>query len=389
MSRLSESMKHELSQIQPSSILKFNQEISTIPDIVKLTLGEPDFNTPDHVKQAAIQSIENNESHYTDSRGTAGLRQAAADFLKNKYDLNYDPESQILVTTGATEGIFSSLTAILNPGDSVIIPTPIFPQYIPVSILNGAKPIFVDTSDNGFVLSPEKLQSVIEANRDTVKAVVLNFPSNPTGVTYSREDLEKLAAVLKQYDIFVLSDEIYSELTYGETHVSMGSILPEQTVLLNGVSKSHAMTGWRIGLICGPVDVIAEIAKVHQFAITSATANAQAAAEEAFKNGPDDGVAMRKIYQQRRDLLLAGLQQAGFECASPKGAFYLFAKIPANLNQDSVAFCYELAKEAKVAVIPGASFGPGGEGYVRLSYAASTADLEKAVARIQAFAQAH
>lgn len=389
MSRLSESMKHELSQIQPSSILKFNQEISTIPDIVKLTLGEPDFNTPDHVKQAAIQSIENNESHYTDSRGTAGLRQAAADFLKNKYDLNYDPESQILVTTGATEGIFSSLTAILNPGDSVIIPTPIFPQYIPVSILNGAKPIFVDTSDNGFVLSPEKLQSAIEANRDTVKAVVLNFPSNPTGVTYSREDLEKLAAVLKQYDIFVLSDEIYSELTYGETHVSMGSILPEQTVLLNGVSKSHAMTGWRIGLICGPVDVIAEIAKVHQFAITSATANAQAAAEEAFKNGPDDGVAMRKIYQQRRDLLLAGLQKAGFECASPKGAFYLFAKIPANLNQDSVAFCYELAKEAKVAVIPGASFGPGGEGYVRLSYAASTSDLEKAVARIQAFAQAH
>ncbi|KRK99829.1 aspartate transaminase [Secundilactobacillus odoratitofui DSM 19909 = JCM 15043] len=389
MSRLSESMKHELSQIQPSSILKFNQEISTIPDIVKLTLGEPDFNTPDHVKQAAIQSIENNESHYTDSRGTAGLRQAAADFLKNKYDLNYDPESQILVTTGATEGIFSSLTAILNPGDSVIIPTPIFPQYIPVSILNGAKPIFVDTSDNGFVLSPEKLQAAIEANRDTVKAVVLNFPSNPTGVTYSREDLEKLAAVLKQYDIFVLSDEIYSELTYGETHVSMGSILPEQTVLLNGVSKSHAMTGWRIGLICGPVDVIAEIAKVHQFAITSATANAQAAAEEAFKNGPDDGVAMRKIYQQRRDLLLAGLQKAGFECASPKGAFYLFAKIPANLNQDSVAFCYELAKEAKVAVIPGASFGPGGEGYVRLSYAASTEDLEKAVARIQAFAQAH
>lgn len=389
MSRLSESMKQELSQIQPSSILKFNQEISTIPDIVKLTLGEPDFNTPDHVKQAAIQSIENNESHYTDSRGTAGLRQAAADFLKNKYDLNYDPESQILVTTGATEGIFSSLTAILNPGDSVIIPTPIFPQYIPVSILNGAKPIFVDTSDNGFVLSPEKLQAAIEANRDTVKAVVLNFPSNPTGVTYSREDLEKLAAVLKQYDIFVLSDEIYSELTYGETHVSMGSILPEQTVLLNGVSKSHAMTGWRIGLICGPVDVIAEIAKVHQFAITSATANAQAAAEEAFKNGPDDGVDMRKIYQQRRNLLLAGLQQAGFECASPKGAFYLFAKIPANLNQDSVAFCYELAKEAKVAVIPGASFGPGGEGYVRLSYAASTEDLEKAVARIQAFAQAH
>lgn len=385
MSRLSDSMKKELKQIQPSSILKFNQEISQVPDMVKLTIGEPDFNTPDHVKQAAIQSIENNESHYTNSRGTEGLRKAASKFLNDKYNVNYDSETQILVTTGATEGIFSSLTAMLNPGDTVIIPTPIFPQYIPVAILNGAKPIFLDTSDNGFILSPEKLQATIEANKDTVKAVVLNFPSNPTGVTYNREELQALADVLKQYDIFVLSDEIYSELTYGEPHVSMGELLPEQTVLLNGVSKSHAMTGWRIGLVCGPVDVISEIGKVHQFAITSATANAQAAAEEAFKNGPDDGVAMRKIYQQRRDLLLAGLKEAGFECANPKGAFYLFAKIPANLNQDSVAFCYELAKEAKVAVIPGASFGPGGEGYARVSYAASTEELKKAIERIQKF----
>ncbi|GAW99011.1 aminotransferase class I/II-fold pyridoxal phosphate-dependent enzyme [Secundilactobacillus mixtipabuli] len=389
MSRLSENMKHELKQIQPSSILKFNQEISKVPDMVKLTIGEPDFNTPDHVKQAAIRSIENNESHYTNSRGTEGLRQAASKFLNEKYNVNYDPETQILVTTGATEGIFSSLTAMLNPGDTVIIPTPIFPQYIPVAILNGAKPIFLDTSDNGFILSPEKLRATIEANKDTVKAVVLNFPSNPTGVTYNRAELQALADVLKQYDIFVLSDEIYSELTYGERHVSMGELLPEQTVLLNGVSKSHAMTGWRIGLVCGPVDVISEIGKVHQFAITSATANAQAAAEEAFKNGPDDGVAMRKIYQQRRDLLLAGLKAAGFECANPKGAFYIFAKIPANLNQDSVAFCYDLAKEAKVAVIPGASFGPGGEGYVRISYAASTDDLKKAVERIQKYVDQH
>lgn len=389
MSRLSESMKQELKQIQPSSILKFNQEISKVPDMVKLTLGEPDFNTPDHVKQAAIHSIENNESHYTNSRGIDGLRKAASKFLSDKYNVHYDPETQILITTGATEGIFSSLTAMLNPGDSVIIPTPIFPIYIPDTMLNGAKPIFLDTSDNGFILSPEKLQATIEANKDTVKAVVLNFPSNPTGVTYNRDELQALADVLKKYDIFVLSDEIYSELTYGEHHVSMGELLPEQTILLNGVSKSHAMTGWRIGLVCGPADVITEIGKVHQFAITSATTNAQAAAEEAFKNGPDDGVAMRKTYQQRRDLLLAGLKTAGFECASPKGAFYLFAKIPANLNQDSVAFCYELAKEAKVAVIPGASFGLGGEGYVRISYAASTADLKKAIERIQKFVDQH
>ncbi len=337
------------------------------------------------LKKAAIKSIENNESHYTNSRGTQGLREAATGFLNQKYGLNYDPDTQILVTTGATEAIYSALTAILNPGDTVIIPTPIFPLYIPIAMLNGAKPVFVDTSDNGFVLSPEKLAAAIEANKDTVKAIILNFPNNPTGVTYKRADLEKLAAVISQHDIFCLSDEIYSELTYDGQHVSMGTILPEQTLLLNGVSKSHAMTGWRIGLLCGPADVITQIGKVHQFAITSATTNAQAAAEEAFKNGPDDGAKMRVTYQKRRDLLLAGLQKAGFTCANPNGAFYLFAKIPAGLTNDSWKFCYDLAKEAKVAVIPGASFGPGGEGYVRISYAASTEDLTKAIKRIQAY----
>lgn len=385
MSRLIGHMKKELSALAPSEILKFNQEIANIPDIVKLTLGEPDFNTPEHVKQAAIRSIENNESHYTNSRGIIGLRKAAANFLKQKYELDYNPETQMLVTTGATEAIYSALTAILNPGDTVIIPTPIFPLYIPVAMLNGAKVVFVDTSADGFVLSPEKLQAAIEANKETVKAVVLNFPSNPTGVTYKHDDLQKIADVISQYDIFCLSDEIYSELTYEGTHVSMGTMLPEQTLVLNGVSKSHAMTGWRIGLLCGPADVIMEIGKVHQFAITSATTNAQVAAQEAFENGMDDGVKMRAVYQERRDLLLAGLAKAGFECASPNGAFYLFAKIPETLNQDSWTFCYDLAKQAKVAVIPGASFGPGGEGYVRISYAASTEDLTKAIERIQAY----
>ncbi|WP_170999527.1 aminotransferase class I/II-fold pyridoxal phosphate-dependent enzyme [Paucilactobacillus kaifaensis] len=387
MSRLIGRMKKEVAALTPSDILKFNQEIAEIPDIVKLTLGEPDFNTPDHVKQAAIKSIENNESHYTNSRGILGLRTAAANFLKQKYALDYDPESQILVTTGATEAIYSSLTAILNAGDTVIIPTPIFPLYIPVTMLNGAKPIFVDTSDDGFILSPEKLAAAIEENKDTVKAVILNFPTNPTGVTYKKADLEKLAAVIAQHDIFCISDEIYSELTYDGTHASMGTILPEQTLVLNGVSKSHAMTGWRIGLLCGPADVITQIGKVHQFAITSATTNAQVAAQEAFEHGMDDGAKMRETYRKRRDLLLDGLAKAGFTCASPNGAFYLFAKIPATLTQDSWKFCYELAKEAKVAVIPGASFGPGGEGYVRLSYAASTEDLNKAVSRIQAYVQ--
>lgn len=386
MSKLSDKMNKRVAALTPSSILTFNQRVSKIPDIVKLTLGEPDFNTPEHVKEAAIKAINGNESHYTNSRGTLGLRKAATNYLNKKYGVQYDPESQILITAGATGAIYSALTAMLNPGDTVIIPTPIFPLYIPIAMLGGAKPIFVDTSDNGFILSPEKLEQVIEENKDTVKAVILNYPTNPTGVTYHREDLQKLADVISKYDIFVLSDEIYSELTYDGTHVSMGSILPEQALVMNGVSKSHAMTGWRIGMICGPADVISEIGKVSEFTITSATTNAQAAAEEAFKNGMDDAAPMRKEYMKRRDLLIDGLSKAGFSCPNPNGAFYIFAKIPAGLNQDSVAFCNQLADEAKVAVIPGASFGPGGEGYVRISYAASEADLKEAVSRIQKFA---
>lgn len=217
---------------------------------MKLTLGEPDFNTPEHVKQAGIRSIEADHSHYTNSAGELELRQAAATFLANKYDVHYDPESEVLVTAGATEAIYSALTAILNPGDAVVIPTPIFPLYIPITILNGAKPIFIDTSATGFVLDADKLDEVLQANSN-VKAVVLNYPNNPTGVTYHREALQKLAKVIAKYDIFAICDEIYSELTYGTTHVSLAEFLPDQVLLLNGVSKSHAMTGWRIGLLCG------------------------------------------------------------------------------------------------------------------------------------------
>ncbi|WP_268912270.1 aminotransferase class I/II-fold pyridoxal phosphate-dependent enzyme [Lentilactobacillus sp. SPB1-3] len=379
-------MNRQVTQLKPSSILEFNKQISKIEGIIKLTLGEPDFNTPEHIKQAAINAITDNDSHYTDSHGIIELREAAANYMNEKYDLNYDPASEVLITAGATGSIYSSLTAILNPGDSVIIPTPIFPFYIPITQLNGAKPIFIDTSDDGFILSPEKLAETIEANRDTVKAVILNYPTNPTGVTYEREDLEKIADVLKRYDIFVISDEIYSELTYEKQHVSMGTILPEQALVINGVSKSHAMTGWRIGVVCGPADILAEVGKVSEFTVTSETTNAQRAAVEAFTNGMNDAIPMKEEYAKRQQILVKGLTEAGFECPNPKGAFYIFAKIPAGMNQNSVDFCYELAENAKVAVIPGATFGPGGEGYVRISYAASEADLREAVNRIKAYA---
>lgn len=377
-------MNHEIAAIQPSDILAFNAEIANIPGIVRLTLGEPDFNTPEHVKQAAIESIEADESHYAPSNGTLALRTAAAEFLAAKYDVHYDPASEVIITAGATGGIYTALTSILNPGDEVLIPTPIFPLYIAIVKLSGATPVFMDTSDNGFVLSPDQLQTTLAAHPKT-KAVVLNFPSNPTGVTYRHDDLKALAAVLADQPIFVLSDEIYSELTYGEPHESIANYLPTQTILLNGVSKSHAMTGWRIGIMCAPKAITAQLGKIHQFTVTSTTTNAQAAATEALKNGLDDAQVMKREYQERRDYLYDALNDLGFQSAKPEGAFYLFSKIPAGLPQNSMAFCRELANEARVALIPGSSFGPGGEGYVRISYAASMADLKTAVTRLRTY----
>lgn len=377
-------MNHEIAAIQPSDILAFNAEIANIPGIVRLTLGEPDFNTPEHVKQAAIESIEADESHYAPSNGTLALRTAAAEFLAAKYDVHYDPASEVIITAGATGGIYTALTSILNPGDEVLIPTPIFPLYIAIVKLSGATPVFMDTSDNGFVLSPDQLQTTLAAHPKT-KAVVLNFPSNPTGVTYRHDDLKALAAVLADQPIFVLSDEIYSELTYGEPHESIANYLPTQTILLNGVSKSHAMTGWRIGIMCAPKAITTQLGKIHQFTVTSTTTNAQAAATEALKNGLDDAQVMKREYQERRDYLYDALNDLGFQSAKPEGAFYLFSKIPAGLPQNSMAFCRELAHEARVALIPGSSFGPGGEGYVRISYAASMADLKTAVTRLRTY----
>ncbi|WP_076657576.1 aminotransferase class I/II-fold pyridoxal phosphate-dependent enzyme [Lactiplantibacillus plantarum] len=377
-------MNHEIAAIQPSDILAFNAEIANIPGIVRLTLGEPDFNTPEHVKQAAIESIEADESHYAPSNGTLALQTAAAEFLAAKYDVHYDPASEVIITAGATGGIYTALTSILNPGDEVLIPTPIFPLYIAIVKLSGATPVFMDTSDNGFVLSPDQLQTTLAAHPKT-KAVVLNFPSNPTGVTYRHDDLKALAAVLADQPIFVLSDEIYSELTYGEPHESIANYLPTQTILLNGVSKSHAMTGWRIGIMCAPKAITAQLGKIHQFTVTSTTTNAQAAATEALKNGLDDAQVMKREYQERRDYLYDALNDLGFQSAKPEGAFYLFSKIPAGLPQNSMAFCRELAHEARVALIPGSSFGPGGEGYVRISYAASMADLKTAVTRLRTY----
>lgn len=381
------SLNERLTQIQPNAIRAFDAQISDVADILKLTLGEPDFNVPTHIKQAAIDSILADDSHYAPAAGTQALREAAVQFLADRYNLQYDADSQVIVTLGATEGIYDTITAVVNPGDRVLIPAPNFPLYDPTVVLAGGVPTYVDTSATDFLLTPDQLQGAIDTYGDQLMAVVLNYPSNPTGATYTSEQLSALADVLRGTDITVIADEIYSELVYDGQHTSIAQYLPDQTLVLNGVSKSHAMTGYRIGFVVGPTKLIRAVGLIHQFAVTSASNPAMAGAAEALgtEAGRQDTLAMKAEYAARRDYLVKALRELGFAIPQPAGAFYVFAQIPDELEQDDVAFSLALAQEGKVAVIPGSAFGIGGAGYIRLSYAASLADLQTAVARIATF----
>lgn len=382
---LTKRFNKQVYQIAVSLIRQFDEKVSGIEDILKLTLGEPDFNTPDHVKTAGKDAIEQNFSHYTGMSGLADVREAAALFLKQKYHVTYDYTSEVLVTIGATEAISASLLAVLNPGDKVLLPAPIYPGYEPVITLAAAQPIYMDTTGDNFVLTPKVLEEHLIAHGDAVKAVILNYPSNPTGVTYSKAEVKALADVLRKYPVFVISDEIYSELSYDEEHVSIAEFLREQTILINGLSKSHAMTGWRIGFIFAPKELTQEIIKVHQYLVTAASTISQKAAVRALIEGIDDGLIMKEEYRLRRDFLYEKMTALGFEVAKPSGAFYLFAKIPAHLEQDSMKFCIDLAQKAKLAVIPGIAFGKEAEGYIRLSYASSMEKLVEAIDRLTAY----
>lgn len=375
-----------LTKVKPTNILVFDREVSAVPGIVKLTVGEPDFPVPAVAKQAAIQAIEADDSHYAPGTGSTTLRQAISHFLADRYDLHYQAANEIAVTIGATEAIYASLFALINPGDEVLIPTPTFPLYATMVEMLGGQAVTVPTAAPDFVLTPAQLKATLKAH-PKLKAIVLNYPANPTGVTYSAAQLKALATILAETNLIVISDEIYSELLYTGHHVSIAQFLPGQTLILNGASKAGAMTGYRIGFIAGPAELMQKVNMVHSIMITAPSDPAMAAAVPIFGSeaGQQATLEMKAAYQARRDFLTGALTKLGFEVATPNGAFYLFAKLPAAAGSDDVAFATRLAKEGRVATIPGSYFGAGGEGYLRLSYATSMVNLELAVTRLTQF----
>ncbi len=385
-------MKYEsiLSQriqgIKPSGIRKFFDILEEMTDAISLGIGEPDFVTPWHIRDAGIRSLEQGHTKYTSNAGMLELRREIANYLQRRFGLEYDYTSQILVTVGGSEAIDLSLRCLVNPGDEVIVPVPSFVCYGPLTEMAGGTPVYVELkAENQFRLTPEELKAAITPR---TKAVVLPFPCNPTGGIMERADLEALVPVLKDTEIMIVSDEIYAELTYGQKHVSPANLpeLCDRTVVVNGFSKSHAMTGWRMGYVCAPQPIAAAMTKLHQFGIMSAPTTSQYAAVEAMRNGDRDIEHMREEYDSRRRYLVENLNRIGLSCFEPKGAFYVFPCIRST-GLSSEEFCERFLMEEKVAVIPGSAFGPGGEGYVRACYAASMRDITEAVSRLDNFLQ--
>lgn len=379
-------LNKQLATIQPSPIRSFNDQISSIDGILKLTLGEPDFPTPNFIKEAAIKSISQDLNGYTHSRGLLPLREAISRYLKRKYDLHYRAIDEIIVTVGATEALFATFLTLLNPGDKVIVPAPNYVIYGTQITLAHGEMISVDVRSHELKLTPDVLEQTLLAHPET-KALLLNHPCNPTGVSYTRDELIAIADVVKRFDIVVVSDEIYSELTYDTQHVSFASLLPEQTILINGLSKSHSMTGWRSCCIAGPAEYINAIFKVHQATINTPSTQSQYASIAAYDEGDDAIDNMKKGYKERRDYLIARFNQLGFKTIHPDGAFYLFVQVPTWFKGNDFDFCIALAHDALVGVVPGSAFGEAGAGYFRLSYAASIDNLIEAMDRIASFAR--
>ena len=380
-------MKDPISQIcrelKPSGIRKFFDVVSEMPDAISLGVGEPDFDTPWHIREEGIYSLEHGRTYYTSNAGLKELKQEICRYLRRKYDLYYE-EGQVLVTVGGSEAIDLAMRAMLDPGDEVLLPEPCYVSYLPCAKLVHAKPVTIPLQEaNEFQLTAEE---VLAACTEKTKMLVLPFPNNPTGAVLSRENLEAIAKVCIEKDIYVVSDEIYAELTYGQKHVSIGSLpgMAERTIVINGFSKAFAMTGWRLGYAAGPRAIIEQMIKIHQFAIMCAPTTSQYAAIEALRSGDDDVEHMTEAYNQRRRYLLHELRRMGLECFEARGAFYVFPSIK-KFGMSADEFCTRLLMEQKVAVVPGTAFGDSGEGYIRISYAYSLESLKKALARVEAF----
>lgn len=370
--------------LQPSGIRKFFDIVSEMDDVISLGVGEPDFDTPWHIRDEGIYTLEKGRTFYTSNSGLKELRVAIAEYLRRRFEVSYDPLHEILVTVGGSEGIDVALRAMLDPGDEVLIPEPCYVSYVPCVVLADGVPVTIELKEeNQFRLTKEELLAAIT---DKTKILVMPFPNNPTGGVMRREDLEEIAQVCIEKDIYVLSDEIYSELTYGADHVSIASLpgMKERTLLINGFSKSYAMTGWRLGYICGPQVIVEQMTKIHQFAIMCAPTNSQYAAVEALRHGDADVAQMRTAYDQRRRYLMHAFKEMGLSCFEPFGAFYVFPCIK-EFGMSSDEFATRLLEEEHVAVVPGSAFGACGEGFVRISYAYSLENLKLAMERLNRF----
>lgn len=372
--------------IKPSGIRKFFDIVSEMEDAISLGVGEPDFDTPWHIRDEGIYSLEKGRTFYTSNAGLKELKLEIAKYIKRTQNVEYDADQEVIVTVGGSEAIDIALRAMINPGEEVLIPQPSYVSYEPCAILADAVPVIIELkAENEFRLTARELRDAIT---DKTKILILPFPNNPTGAIMEQKDLEEIAEVIREKDIFVISDEIYAELTYKGKHVSIVSLpgMKERTVLINGFSKSYAMTGWRLGYACAPKEIMEQMIKIHQFAIMCAPTTSQYAAVEALRNGDEDVAQMRESYNQRRRFLMHSFQEMGLECFEPYGAFYVFPSIK-EFGMTSDEFANRLLKEEKVAVVPGTAFGDCGEGFLRISYAYSLENLKIALEKINAFVE--
>lgn len=379
-----DALSGKVKQIKPSGIRKFFDIVSEMDDAISLGVGEPDFDTPWHIREEGIYSLEKGRTFYTSNAGLSELKIEISKYLDRRFDLKYDPSDEIMITVGGSEAIDGALRAMLDAGDEVILPQPSYVSYEPCIVLADGVPVIVELKEeNDFKLTREQLEKAVT---DKTKILIMPFPNNPTGAIMTKEELQPIVDFVIEHDLFVISDEIYSELTYSGNHVSIGAFpgMKERTIVINGFSKSYAMTGWRLGYACGPKVILSQILKIHQFAIMCAPTTSQYAAIEALRHGDDDLEKMRDEYDRRRRFLLNAFDEMGIECFEPYGAFYMFPSIK-KFGMSSDEFATRLLKEEKIAVVPGTAFGDCGEGFLRISYAYSIDDLKAALERIGRF----